>query len=56
MDNVQQQYSERLCVALERIALVQEGLLGIAAEARAERIKLSAKMQEAMKRPFEEGK
>lgn len=45
---------EELLAILERIARAQEGMLAIAAEARAERIKLSAKMQEAMKRPFEE--
>lgn len=38
---------------LERIAKAQEGMLSIAFEARTERLKLSAKMQEAMKRPFE---
>lgn len=45
---------ENIALALERIARAQEGMLAIAAEARQERLKLSAKMQEAMKRPFEE--
>lgn len=39
---------------LERIARAQEGMLAIAAEARQERLKLSAKMQEALKRPMQE--
>jgi hypothetical protein len=46
--------NEELLAVLERIARAQEGMLAIAAEARQERLKLSAKMQEAMKRPFEE--
>lgn len=45
---------DKLINILERIARAQEGMLAIAAEARQERIKLSAKMQEAMKRPLEE--
>lgn len=45
---------ERLESVLERIARAQEGMLAIAAEARQERLKLSAKMQEAMKRPLQE--
>lgn len=39
---------------LTRWANAQEALLAIAMEARAERVKLSAKMQEALKRPFQE--
>lgn len=45
---------DRLLVVLNRIADAQEGMLAIAAEARVERLKLSAKMQEAMKRPLQE--
>lgn len=44
----------QLIAVLERIARVQEGLLSIAMEARQERLKLSARMQEALKRPLEE--
>lgn len=39
---------------LKRWADAQEALLAIAMEARAERIKLSTRMQEALKRPLEE--
>lgn len=46
--------SEAFLAVLERIARAQEGMLAIAAEARQERLKLSAKMQEAMKRPLQE--
>lgn len=46
--------NEKLLALIERIARAQEGMLAIAAEARQERMKLSAKMQEAMKRPLEE--
>ena len=46
--------NEELLAVLERIARAQEGMLAIAAEARQERLKLSAKMQEALKRPMEE--
>lgn len=46
--------NEELLAILERIARAQEGMLAIAAEARQERLKLSAKMQEAMKRPLME--
>jgi len=45
---------ERFFIVLDRIARVQEQLLLIAAEARAERLKLSTKMQEALKRPMQE--
>lgn len=38
---------------LERIARAQEGMLAIAAEARQERMKLSAKLQEKLQQPFE---
>lgn len=48
------EFHEALIAVLERIARVQEGMLAIAAEARQERLKLSAKMQDALKRPFEE--
>lgn len=41
---------------IERIARAQEGMLAIAAEARQERLKLSGKLQEALKRPFDEEK
>lgn len=44
---------ERLEAILERIARAQEGMVAIAAEARAERIKLSAKLQEKLKQPLE---
>jgi hypothetical protein len=43
--------SERIAKALERIADAQEGMLGIAAEARVERLKLS----DAMKKRFQAG-
>ena len=37
---------------LERIARAQEGMLAIAAEARQERLKLSAALQDKLKQPF----
>lgn len=45
---------DKIVDILERIARAQEGMLAIAAEARQERLKLSAKMQEALKRPMQE--
>jgi hypothetical protein len=45
---------DRIATALEQIVRAQEGMLAIAAEARQERLKLSAKMQEALKRPMQE--
>lgn len=39
---------------LERVARAQEGMLATAHEARQERLKLSAAMQERLKQPFME--
>lgn len=50
------EYQEGLVSALERIAAVQERLLAIALEAREERMKLSEKMQTAMKAGFQQEK
>jgi len=44
---------DKVVDVLERIARAQEGMLAIAAEARQERMKLSAKLQEKLKQPFE---
>lgn len=44
---------EGLIAVLERIARAQEGMLAIAAEARQERLKLSAQLKEKLKQPFE---
>lgn len=45
---------EFLTKALERIADAQESLLAIAVEARGERMKMAAKMADALKRPIQE--
>lgn len=44
---------DKLLAILERIARAQEGMLAIAAEARQERLKLSAQLKERLKQPFE---
>lgn len=44
---------ERLEAIFERIARAQEGMLAIAAEARADRIRLSADLKARLKQPFE---
>ncbi len=44
---------DKLVDIFERIARAQEGMLAIAAEARAERLKLSAQLKEKLKQPFE---
>lgn len=43
-----------VCTQLRRIADAQEALLAIALEARGERMKMAAKMADALKRPLEE--
>lgn len=52
------EFHEALIAVLERIARAQEGMLGIAAEARVERLKLAndmkKRMQEMATRPLEE--
>ena len=45
---------ERLEAVLERIARAQEGMVAIAAEARQERLKLSAQLKEKLKQPLQE--
>jgi hypothetical protein len=47
---------ERLESVLERIANAQEQMVGIAMEAREERLKLSAQMKERLKAGFAEAK
>ena len=45
---------DRILRQLTRIADAQENLLAIAIEARGERVKMAAKMADALKRPLQE--